>query len=198
MRDENFEMIVNNMFLPAGQRKALTDSQERLLLQVTDCYNLQLQKPMISRVALRNYLINEYKVSKVQAYKIIQYSALALGNVASSHKNWVRQRIEFLCEQAYTATMAKDYKKSDSLVKIAGVLSKAFATNLDEGEIIDAQRYLEIGQVNIVVDPAAIGINVSPAAQKEIDKMLHKYQIEDVCYEDVDDNGNATQTDAQD
>ncbi|MDO5341301.1 MAG: hypothetical protein Q4F69_02455 [Bacteroidia bacterium] len=198
MRDENFEMIVNNMFLPAGQRKALTDSQERLLLQVTDCYNLQLQKPMISRVSLRDYLINEYKVSKVQAYKIIQYSALALGNVASSHKNWVRQRIEFLCEQAYIAAMAKDFKKSDALTKIANTLSKAFATNIDEGEIIDAQRYLEIGQVNIVVDPAAIGINVSPAAQKEIDKMLHKYQIEDVCYEDVDDNGNATQTDAQD
>lgn len=197
MRDENFELIVNNMFLPAEQRKPLTDSQEQLLLQVTDCYNLQLQKPMISKVSLRNYLINEYKVSKIQAYKIIQYSALALGNVASSHKNWVRQRIEFLCEQAYTATMAKDYKKSNALTKIANVLSKAFATNLDEGEIINAQRYLEIGQVNIVIDPAAIGIKVSPVAQKEIDKMLRKYQIEDVGYEDVDDNENATQTDAQ-
>lgn len=191
MRDENFELIVNNMFLPAEQRKTLTDSQKQLLLQVTDCYNLQLQKPMISKVSLRNYLMNEYKVSKIQAYKIIQYAALALGNVASSHKNWVRQRIEFLCEQAYTATMAKDYKKSDSLTKIANVLSKAFATNLDEGEIINAQRYLEIGQVNIVINPAAIGIKVSPVAQKEIDKMLRKYQIEDVDYEEAEDAAEA-------
>jgi hypothetical protein len=187
MRDENFEMIVNNMFLPVGQRKPLTENQEKLLQEVTDCYNLQLQKPMISKVNLRNYLINKYQCSQIQAYKIIQYAATALGNVNSSHKNWVRQRIEFLCEAAYIATEAKDFKKSESLTKIANVLAKAFATNLDEGELINAQRYLEIDKVNIVIDPAAIGINISPVSQKEIDKQLRKYQFEDVDYETLDD-----------
>lgn len=197
MRDENYELIVNNMFLPAEQQKPLTDGQKQLLLQVTDCYNIQLQKPMTSKVSLRNYLVNKYKISKIQAYKIIQYSALALGNVSSSHKNWVRQRIEFLSEEAYTAAKAKDYKKCEGLTKIANVLSKAFATNLDEGEIINAQRYLEIGQVVISINPADIGIKVSPVSQKEINKMLRKYQIEDVDYEEVVNDENATQTDAQ-
>ena len=101
MRDENLALIEANMFLPEDQRKPMTERQEQLLKEVTDCYNLQLQKPMASRTYLRNYLMKKYKVSKVQAYNIIIYAAVLLGNVQASHKNWVRQRIEFLAEQAY-------------------------------------------------------------------------------------------------
>lgn len=176
------------MFLPEDQRKPLTESQTKLLLEVTDCYNLQLQKPMISRSNLRNYLIKEYGVSKIQAYKIIQYAATLLGNVQASHKNWVRQRIEFLSEQAYLAVEAGNLKKAESLVKIAGVLAKAFATNLDEGELINAQQYLQIDQVNITIDPTAIGIKTSPVKQKEIDRLLKKYQIEDAECEEITEN----------
>ena len=179
MRDENLALIEANMFLPEDQRKPLTESQEKLLLEVTDCYNLQLQKPMISRAQLRNYLMTKHHVSKVQAYNIIIYSAALLGNVQASHKNWVRQRIEFLSEKAYEAADAGNLKKAETLTKIAGVLAKAFQTNVDEGELINAQKYLEIDQVNITIDPSALGIKVSEAKQKDIDKMLRKYEIED-------------------
>ncbi len=179
MRDENLALIEANMFLPEDQRKPMTEKQEQLLKQVTDCYNLQLQKPMASRTYLRNYLMKKYKVSKVQAYNIIIYAAVLLGNVQASHKNWVRQRVEFLSEQAYAAAEAGNLKKSETLTKIAGVLAKAFQTNIDEGEIINAQKYLEIDVVNITIDPTALGIKTSEAKQKEINKMLRKYEIED-------------------
>lgn len=179
MRDENLELIEANMFLPEAQRKDLTERQKLLLLEVTDCYNLQLQKPMISRASLRDYLIRKYKISYTQAYKVIQYAAVCLGNVKPSHKNWVRQRIEFLTEKAYEAVDAKDYKRALVLTKIATTLAKAFQTNIDEGELINAQKYLEIDQVNITIDPSALGIKVSEAKQKDIDKMLRKYEIED-------------------
>ena len=185
MRDENLALIEANMFLPEDQRKQLTESQEKLLMEVTDCYNLQLQKPMISRAYLRNYLMKKHKVSKVQAYNIITYAATLLGNVQASHKNWVRQRVEFLCEQAYVAAEAGNLKKSESLTKIAGVLAKAFQTNIDEGELINAQKYLEIDQVNITIDPEAIGIKTNHTKQKEIDRLLKKYQIEDAECEEV-------------
>lgn len=186
MRNENFDLIVANMFVPEDQRKPLTESQEQLLLEVTDCYNLQLQKPMISRTQLRNYLVNKYKVSKVQAYNIILYAAFALGDVKPSHKNWVRQRIEFLCEQAYLAAEAGNLKKAESLTKIAGTLAKAFSTNLDEGEFINAQEYLQIPAVNITINPAEVNIKVSETTQKEIDRLLKKYQIEDVEAEEME------------
>ena len=179
MRDENLALIEDNMFLPAESRKPLTPSQEQLLLEVTDCYNLQLQKPMLSRSALRDYLVNKYKVSKIQAYKVIQYAAAILGNVQPSHKNWIRQRIEFLTEKAFEAVEARDFKRAEALTKIAKTLAKAFQTNIDEGELINAQKYLEIDQVNITIDPSALGIKVSEAKQKQIDKMLRKYEIED-------------------
>lgn len=189
MRDENLEIVSRNMFLAPERREELTPGQQLMLDQVTDCYNLQLQRPMYSRAALRNYLVGKYKISKVQAYKIIQYAAVLLGNVQASHKNWVRQRIEFLSEKAYTAAINGDYKLSEQLTKIANVLSKAFATNLDEGEIINAQQYLEIDQVVVSIDPSVIGIKRTEAKQKEIDRMLRKYQIEDVEAEEIKEDG---------
>lgn len=174
------------MFLPEAQRKDLTERQKLLLLEVTDCYNLQLQKPMISRASLRDYLVRKYKISYTQAYKVIQYAAVCLGNVKPSHKNWVRQRIEFLTEKAYEAVEAKDYKRALVLTKIAGTLAKDFQTNLDEGELINAQKYLEIDQINITMDPSVLGIKISEPKQKEIDRLLKKYEIEDVEIEDVE------------
>ena len=187
MRDENLALIEANMFLPEDQRKPMTERQQQLLMEVTDCYNLQLQKPMASRTYLRNYLMKKYKVSKVQAYNIIIYAAVLLGNVQASHKNFVRQRVEFLCEQAYTAADAGNLKKAETLTKIAGVLAKAFQTNLDEGEIINAQKYLEIDQINITMDPSVLGIKISEPKQKEIDRLLRKYDIEDAEVEEVKD-----------
>ena len=179
MRDENLDLIVNNMFLPEESRKELTENQKKLMEEVTDCYHLQLQKPMISKTKLRDYLRGKYGISYVQAYKIIQYAAVALGDIRPTHKNWVRQRIEYISEQAYEAIEAKNYKRFEALNKLAATLAKAFNTNLDEGELINAQKYLEIDKVNITINPSAIGIKVSEPTQKVIDKMLRKYEIED-------------------
>ena len=188
MRDENLEIIERHMFFPEEQQTALTEKQRDMLEQVTDCYHLQLQKPMLSRAALRAYLVKRYKCSSVRAYRIIQYTANILGNVQPSHKNWIRQRIEFLSEQAYIAVEAKDYKRAEALTKIATTLSKAFQTNLDEGEIINAQKYLEIDTVNLLIDPSVLGIKISEPTQKEINFMLKKYQIEDVEAEVIEED----------
>lgn len=179
MRDDNLSLIEANMFLPEDQRKKMTESQKKLLEEVTDCYNLQLQRPMISHAYLRNYLMKKYKVSKVQAYNIITYTATILGNVKASHKNWVRKRIEFLCEQAYVSAEAGNLKKAETLTKIASTLAKAFQTNLDEGEIINAQKYLDSEPITLTIDPSALNIKVSEAKRKEIEKMLRKYEIEE-------------------
>lgn len=179
MLDENLNLIVDNLFVPVEQRKKLKPNQEKMLLEVLDCYNLQLQKPMLSKQQLRDYIVDKYGCSLYHAYKIIQYAAVALGNVQASHKNWVRQRIEYLMEKAYSAAVAKDYKQVDALTKIATTLSKAFQTNLDEGEIINAQKYLEIDQINITVDPSVLGLKHSDAKQKQIELLLRKYEIED-------------------
>lgn len=178
------------MFLPEEKQEKMTESQKDLLKQVTDCYNLQLQRPMVSRAYLRNYLMKKYKVSKVQAYNIITYAATLLGNVQASHKNWVRQRIEFLCEQAYVAADAGNLKKAETLTKIASTLAKAFQTNLDEGEIINAQKYLESEPITLTVDPSVLNIKITPAKQKEIDGMLRKYEIEDADFILVQEDEN--------
>ena len=84
---------------------------------------------------------------------------------------------------------AKDYKRAEALTKIAATLSKAFATNLDEGELINAQEYLQIATVNITINPADVNIKVKEPTQREIERMLRKYEIdvEDVEAEEVEE-----------
>ena len=50
---------------------------------------------------------------------------------------------------------------------------------MDEGELINAQKYLEIDMVKITIDPSVLGVKLSDTKQKDIEKMLRKYEIED-------------------
>ena len=66
-----------------------------------------------------------------------------------------------------------------------GEAFNTFATNLDEGELINAQEYLQIPAVVITVNPADINVKIKEPEQREIDRMLRKYEIEDVEAEEV-------------
>ena len=132
--------------------------------------------------------MNKYGLSRLQAYRTIDYASAALGNVQASHKNWIRQRVEYLSEQAFIAAKAGNTKLADSLTKIAKVLSKAFATDIDDGELIDAQKYLEINKVLITSDPSSIGIEITAPKKKEIDRLKKKYAVDDAEYEEMEED----------
>ncbi len=190
MRDTTLDIIINNLTVDPDKRQPLAPRYQEVLLQVTDCYNLILQKQMMSKKELRNYLMNKYKLTQIQAYRIIDYARAAIGNLPATHKNLVRQRVEAIIEEAYEAAKAGNYKLSESLTKMAKVYAHAFAIDQDDGELIDAQKYLEIARVEIVMDPAAIGIKIPEVEQKEIDKMCKQYQIEDTDFEEVEEEKN--------
>lgn len=190
MRDTTLDIIINNLTGDPDKRKPLAPRYQEVLLQVSDCYNLILQHQMMSRKELRNYLMNRYKLTQIQAYRIIDYANAALGSLPATHKNRVRQRVEAIIEEAYEAAKAGNFKLSEHLTKLAKVYANAFAIDQDDGELIDAQKYLEIARVEIVMDPAAIGITIPEAEQKEIDKMCRQYAVEDVDFEEAEEEKN--------
>lgn len=192
MRDTTLDIIINNLTADPDKRQQLAPRYQEILLQVGDCYNLILQHQMMSRKELRNYLMNRYKLTQIQAYRIIDYANAALGSLPATHKNRVRQRVEAIIEESYEAAKAGNFKLSEQLTKLARVYAKVFAIDQDDGELIDAQKYLEIARVEIVMDPAAIGITISEPEQKEIDKMCRQYQIEDADFEEVDEGKTET------
>lgn len=188
MRDTTLDIIIKNMTVDPDKRQQLEPRYQKILMQVDDCYNLILQHQMMSKKELRNYLMNKYKLTQIQAYRIIDYANAALGNMSATHKNRVRQRVEAIIEEAYEAAKAGNFKLSEHLTKLAKVYANAFAIDQDDGELIDAQKYLEISRVEIVMDPAAIGITISEAEQKEIDKMCRQYAVEDADFEEVEES----------
>ena len=187
MRHDTADLIINYMFEPPEKRKELTENDQKLLLQVTDCYHLQLQHPMYSREKVRNYLMENHNVSRTTAYYIIALTRQALGNVESSAKEWVKQKIEFLLEKAYIATEAKDFKTAQALTKIAETYGRTFKTDIDEGELLEARKALRIENITIVTDPGVINIRLSDKETARIKELMRKYDISDADYTVVEE-----------
>lgn len=186
MRHDTADLLINYMFEPPEKRKELTENDQQLLLQVTDCYHLQLQNPMYSREKLRNYLMENHHVSRTTAYYIIALTRQALGNVESSAKEWVKQKIEYLLEKAYIATVAKDFKTAQALTKIAETYGRTFKTDIDEGELLEARKALRIENITIVTDPGAINIRLTDKETARVKELMRKYDITDADYTIID------------
>ena len=104
----------------------------------------------------------------------------------SSHKNWIKIKAETLIEEAYNAAKKRDFALAAELRKQAKTLGFLFRLDQDEGELLDAQKYLTIERVVITVNPNEIGIKFTDNDKKKADKYFKKF-TEDAEYEEVKD-----------
>lgn len=179
MRRDRYQMIADYMFEPPEKTQALTAEDKRMLMILTDCYNQQISNPnMMTTVRMRDYLRNHYGVSNSEAYQIINVVRVALGDVSEARIKWVKYRIDCLAIEAYNAAKAGDTKLTDALCKIGTMLSRAYRTDLEQGDPIDIDK-LTVESINFTIDPSAINLNISPTEAKEIMRLKKKYHIEE-------------------
>lgn len=189
--DNTFDLIFRCMYEPDENRPELTPSQEKLLVQVTDCYNRQLTSPMLSKKKLRDYLVKAYGITSPQAYQIIRFVRDNIGNVDAAHKNFIKHKIEYMLERACAAIEAREFRVADSLVRVSNAYCKAFRIDVDEGELIDAKQALDIETVRITSDPASIGIHIDVATRSQIEKEMKKYGLGEYSdYQEVTPNAD--------
>ncbi len=186
MRDDSLDLINNHLFEPAEQRALLPPSSQKLLEQVQDLYTFQLNDPFKSRKQARQYLVNKYKITVSQAYNIMALTAQALGNVQTSAKNWIKTKCDALMEEAYNAAKSRDFELAKILTKQALVYAKIYRLDVDEGELLDAKKYLTIEQVQITMNPEDIGIKMSEKDKAMAEKYMKKF-TEEADFEEVKD-----------
>lgn len=186
MRDDSLDLINNHLFEPAEQRALLPPSSQKLLEQVQDLYTVQLNDPFMSRKQARQYLVNKYKITVSQAYNIMALTAQALGNVQTSAKNWIKTKCDALMEEAYNAAKSRDFELAKILTKQALVYAKIYRLDVDEGELLDAKKYLTIEQVQITMNPEDIGIKMSEKDKAMAEKYMKKF-TEEADFEEVKD-----------
>jgi len=189
MREDSVDLINKHLFEEPEKREALPPSVQSMLEQVTDCYTLQLSNPFHSRKELRNYLVDKYNLSVSQAYNIIALTAQALGNVSNSHKNWIKVKAETLMEEAYTAAKAKNFQLAGELRKQAKTLADIFRLDVDEGELLEAQKYLTIDRVQITFNPEDVGVIFTAKDKEKTDKYIKQFG-EDTDFEEIEDEEN--------
>lgn len=187
MRDDSLDLVLNHLFEPEEIRKTLPPSAQTLLTQVSDCYTRQFNNNFISKKELRIYLVDKYKISVSQAYNIIALSRMALGDVKPAHKNWIKTKCETLMDEAYAAAQAKDLALAAELRKQAKTLGDIYRLDVDEGELLEVQKYLTIDKVEITINPEDIGIKFSDKDKAKAEEYMKKF-AEDVDFDEVTDD----------
>lgn len=188
MREDSLDLLRKH--LPDGVEgfKELPKSSQTLIIQVRDCYAMQIENPWKSKKEIRRRLVDTYKITVSQAYNIIALTSQLLGDVPTAHKNWMKIKAEALMEEAYEAAKARNFPLAAELRKQAKTLGFLFRLDQDEGEILDAQKYLTIDTVQITYDPEAIGVKFTKKDKEKADKYMKKFMDEDAEFEEVTEN----------
>lgn len=177
MRNDTLDLVMNHLFENPNQRNELEPKTQQQLERIEYCYTMWLSNPSYSEKQVRNVLMNEFHLSRQQAYNIMLDTQMALGNVEIASRAWTLKKIDRYVDDGVEAAKNGDYKLSDRLFKAAEVLSKAHRTDLADGEVLDAKKYVNIEKVEIVTDPKVINVNLSEQDKEETRKLMEKYHI---------------------
>ena len=146
MRNDSLDVIMNHLFETPTKRTELAPADAKLLEHVEFCFTLQLSNPIYTDIQVRNALMNEFGMSRQQAYNIMSMTKVALGNVQTAGK-------------------------------IAEAWGKTYRTDLDDGDLLDAKKFVQIEKVEIVTDPTVINVHFTDKDRDETRKLLEKYHI---------------------
>lgn len=177
MRNDSLDLVMNHLFETPTKRTELTPADQAMLRHIEFCYAMQLDNPLYTDIQVRNALMNEFGMSRQQAYNVMSMTSVALGNVRTAGKAWIKTKIAYLLDQAATFAIDGDFKTSNALTKIAEAWGRTYRTDLDEGEMLEAKKQVHIDKVEIVTDPTVINVNLSDKDKEETRKLMEKYHI---------------------
>lgn len=155
----------------------MAPADKELLEHIEFCYTMQLSNPLYTDIQVRNSLMNKFGMSRQQAYNIMSLTKVALGNVQTAGKAWIKTKIAYLLDKAAALAIDGDIKTSTILTKIAEAWGKTYRTDLDDGDLLEAKKFVQIEKVEIVSDPTIINVHVSDKDKEETRRLLEKYHI---------------------
>lgn len=177
MRNDSLDVVMNHLFETPTKRPDLAPADKELLEHIEYCFTMQLSNPLYTDIQVRNSLMNKFGLSRQQAYNIMSLTKVALGNVPTAAKAWIKTKISYLLDKAAALAIAGDIKTSNALTKIAEAWGKTYRTDLDDGDLLDAKKFVQIEKVVIVSDPTIIGVHETDKDREENRKLMEKYHI---------------------
>lgn len=177
MRNDTLDLVMNHLFDSPSKRKELAKADQQLLERIEYGFAMWLCNPSYSEKQIRNALMNEFGVSRQQASLLLNDIEGALANVETASRKWTLKRIDRYIDDGVEAAKLGNFKLADRYFKAADQLAKAHRTDLADGEVLDAKKYVNIEKVEIVTDPTVINVNLSDKDKEETRKLMEKYHI---------------------
>ena len=190
-RKANLDKFHDVLFKDIDEQPCLTIVEIEQLKRYRAAYSQSLDNPSMSDTKLRDFLMNEFKISQTQAYYDIANIRVLLGNVRNASKEWIRYLVNETLKEAIAACKLK--KKWKEVILATNVLGKYNKLDKD-----DAVEYPWEDILPIPIEPTndVTVLKVKPLQNKEeeIRKMYEKYKgeidIEDIGYEEVENERN--------
>jgi hypothetical protein len=169
--------------------KSMNEQEQKMLMRYRDAYTYWLENPLLSDMEIRDYLMNNYEISKTQAYRDIVNIKLLLGNVREAGKEWHRYRVNNLLEKAAQMAIEGDVKEATAISKVAMALIKNNKLDIDEGEELPYDEIIP-PSFEPVSDPTVIGLKPVENLRERVEKMKQKFigeiEITDIQFEETD------------
>lgn len=185
-RADSMDLIVQALFDNTVQ---LPEADQQLLVRLRNVYTFWLEKPTLSDMKIRDYLIANFNISKSQAYKDIAQIKMVLGNVPVATKEFFRYKANAILDQAHDAAMAGNEKKAKALTKIAEAIAYNNRTNEDDGEKIPFDEIVP-KDLSFSLNPEDAGVKAVPGIRDKAKKLFEKYaediELDTAFYDEKD------------
>lgn len=182
-RVDVMDLINQAMFDPQKEQE-LSPSDRVLLSRIKSTYALWLDKPFLSDKNIRDYLITNYNISKMQALRDLQNIRILLGNVKNASVEFYRYKINDLLDRAAQAAINGDDSKAKALAKVADIMVKNNRTDASDEDKPDYSK-IEIPDWSFSINPIHAGVKLSESAIKKGKELKRQLlgDIEDIDYE---------------
>ena len=164
----------------------LNDADQIRLDRLKAIFTRWKSNPLITETQMRDYIITQFGIGRVQAYRDMATVKLLFGSAPKAEKEFQRMRANRLLEAAQAAALAGDDKQAKSLTKIAEVIVKTNQLDQPDGEDYPWEEIVPRDE-SFSVDPETIGIAKVPNIEEKVKKLLAQYtsEIDDVDIQDA-------------
>lgn len=155
----------------------LPEPEQTRLERMKAIFARWLSNPLITDSMMRDYIISNFGVGRIQAYRDIALVKVLFGHAPKADKEFQRMRANRLLEQAAAAALAGSEKQAKALTKIAEAIIKANQLDAQDGEDYPWEEIVPKDE-SFSVDPSVIGIEKVPDIEKKASRLLKQYEQE--------------------
>jgi uncharacterized phage-associated protein len=187
-----YEVFFDNL----DENTLLTPVEQQQLVRYRYALHVLLERPWLTDSKLVDDLMNEWNISKSQAYRDIQNMEMLKGRVQNTAREFQQYKINSALNRALE--IAIDANDAETISKVCNVIGKYNRLDKEDTPKIPFDEIIP-RQIEYINDPAILGVKLSEAVKKNpqafVESLINKYtksiNLDNyVDYQETDEDGN--------